>query len=126
MLEILRRRVKEALKTESSATLSTYGPGGIQVGIFPCEVLDLVLYLLVPASLDVLFNLESETAVVVTTSRWQIEGNARVCPPAQQPPTLKFTRSPQAQGCALVAVTPDRIHLSLADSQGYRETIDLW
>ena len=126
MLEILRRRVKEALKTESSATLSTYGPGGIQVGIFPCEAQALTLFLLVPASLDVLFNLESETAVVVTTSRWQMDGNARVCPPPQQPPALQLIRSPQAEGCVLVAVTPVRIHLGRADNWGYRETIDLW
>jgi hypothetical protein len=124
MLEPLRLRVIEALKNESSATLSTNGPGGIQAGFFPCEADGLTLYLLVPASSDVLFNLESETAVVITTPRWQMEGEAEVCPLAQAPPSLQLARSPQAPGCVLVAIGCRRIHFNWAEGWGYRETID--
>ena len=61
MLEPLRLRVVDALSSETSATLSTNGPGGIQAGFFPCESDGLTLYLLVPASSDVLYNPVSYT-----------------------------------------------------------------
>lgn len=124
MLESLRFRVMEALKAETAVTLSTNGPGGIQAGFFPCEADNLTLYLLVPASADVLFNLESETAVVVTTPRWQMAGEAEVRPLPQINSGLRLVRSPQAIGCVLVAVQCRRIHLNWSEGWGYRETID--
>lgn len=124
MLESLRLRVTEALKAESAATLSTNGPGGIQAGFFPCEADDLRLYLLVPASSDVLYNLESETAVVVTTPHWQMEGEAEIHFLPQAVPTLQLVRSPRASGCVLVVVCCHRIHFNWAEGWGYRETID--
>jgi hypothetical protein len=124
MLESLRYRIREALSIESTATLSTTGPGGIQAGFFPCEALDLTLYLLVPASSDVLFNLETETAVVITSPRWQMEGEAEVCALSQAPPYLQLVRSPRAAGCVLVVVSCHRIHFNWVGGWGYRETID--
>lgn len=124
MLESLRRRVSGALKDESWATLSTMGPGGIQAGFFPCEAHGLTLYLLAPASSDVLFNLESETAVIVTTPRWQVEGEAAVRSLSQAPPALLLVHAPRAAGCALVAVRCCRIHFNWLEGWGYRETID--
>jgi hypothetical protein len=128
MLETLRQRVREALSAEVAATLSTNGPGGIQAGFFPCAADDLTLYLLVPAASDVLFNLETETAVVVTTPRWQMEGEGRVCPLSHLPqssPALPLIRSQHATGCVLVAADCRRIHFSWPEGWGYRETIDL-
>lgn len=124
MLEPLRQRVREALAAEAGATLSTNGPGGIQAGFFPCAADDLTLYLLVPAASDVLFNLETETAVVVTTPGWQMEGQAEVCPLAKAPPTLQLAHSPRAVGCVLVVVHFRRLHFNWAEGWGYRETID--
>lgn len=124
MLESLRLRVTEALKAETAATLSTNGPGGIQAGFFPCEADGLILSLLVPASSDVLFNLESETAVVMTTPHWQMEGRAEVHPLSQAPPALQLVRSSRAAGCVLVVVHCHRIHFNWAEGWGYRETID--
>ncbi len=124
MLETLKLRVIEALKDESAATISTNGPGGIQAGFFPCEADDLTLFLLVPASSDILFNLQTETAVVITTPRWQMEGEVVVLPLSQAPPTLCLTRLPQAAGCVLVRVNCLRIHINWAEGWGYRETID--
>lgn len=124
MLESLQLRVNEALKAETAVTLSTNGPGGIQAGFFPCEADDLTLYLLVPASSDVLFNLEAEPIVVITTSRWQMEGEAQVHTVFQAPPTLHLLRSPRADGCMLVAIRCHRIHFNWAEGWGYRETID--
>jgi hypothetical protein len=125
MLEPLRRRVKEALLNETGATLSSRGPAGIQAGFFPCAADGLTLYLLVPASSDLLFNLETEPAVVVTTPRWQLEGLGEVHCLAEAPASLPLVRSPRAAGCVLVAVSARRIHLSWADGWGYQETIDL-
>jgi len=124
MLEPLRLRVIGALKNESSATLSTKGPGGIQAGFFPCEADGLTLYLLVPASSDVLFNLESETAVVITTPGWQMEGKAEIRSLLQAPSALQLVHSPRAAGCALVAVSCCRLHFNWSEGWGYRETID--
>jgi len=124
MLEPLQRRVTEALKTETAVTLSTTGPGGIQAGFFPCEAEALTLYLLVPASSDVVFNLETETAVVVTTPRWQMEGQAEMCALSQAQPDLKLVQSPRAAGCVLVVVHCQRIHFNWTEGWGYQETID--
>ena len=124
MLESLRLRVAHALKAETAATLSTNGPGGIQAGFFPCEADGLTLYLLVPASSDVLFNLETETAVVITTPGWQMEGEAGVRPLVQAPPTFRLANSPQAPGCVLVVIRCRRINFNWTEGWGYRETID--
>lgn len=124
MLESLRLRVIEAMKSESAATLSTKGPGGIQAGFFPCAADGLTLYLLVPASSDVLFNLESETAVVVTTPRWQMEGTGGSCSLSQSPPVIQLAQLPQAAGCVLVTVSCKRIHFNWSEGWGYRESID--
>ena len=124
MLESLQLRVMEALKAETAVTLSTNGHVGIQAGFFPCEADGLMLYLLVPAASDILFNLESETAVVVTAPRWQLEGNAQINPLTAAPPTLHLARSPQGAGCMLVAIQCHRIHFNWAVGWGYRETID--
>jgi hypothetical protein len=124
MLEPLRSRVKSALTAESAVTLSTNGPGGIQAGFFPCQADDLTLYLLVPTSSDVLYNLESEPAVVVTTSGWQMEGQGKALPLTGAPPVIQLASLPRAPGCMLVAVTCQRIHFNWSEGWGYRETID--
>ncbi|MFN2137958.1 MAG: hypothetical protein ACK2UK_18530 [Candidatus Promineifilaceae bacterium] len=124
MLESLRLRVQNALENVDEATLSSSGPGGIQAGFFPCQAGGLTMYFLVPSYSDILFNLESEPAVVVTTPRWQLEGEAEVCDLAQAPADLDLVRSPRAAGCALVAVRCRRIHLNWPEGWGYRESID--
>jgi hypothetical protein len=124
MLKLLRNRVTKALAAEQAATLSTNGPGGIQAGFFPCQAEDLTLYLLIPVSSDVLYNLESEPAVVVTTAGWQLEGLGHVLPLTQAPPAIELARSPRAPGCMLVAVTCQRMHFNWSEGWGYRETID--
>lgn len=124
MLELLRNRIKSALSAETAATMSTNGPGGIQAGFFPCQADHLTLYLLVPSSSDVLYNLESQSAVVVTTPGWQLEGQAHMLPLSEAPPTITLDRSPRAAGCLLVAVTFQRMHFNWSEGWGYRETID--
>jgi len=125
MMEVLRNRAIEALASASAATLSTNGPGGIQAGLFPCEANGLALYLLVPSTSDVLFNLEAETAVVVTSQEWQVEGEAEVMPFFSAPDRLGLTSLPEASGCVLVMISVYRIHLKWTEGWGYRETIDI-
>jgi hypothetical protein len=124
MLELLRNRVKNALTAEPAATLSTNGPGGIQAGFFPCQADGLILYVLVPAASDLLYNLESDSDVVVTTPHWQVEGQGEIHLLSQAPATIDLARSPRAPGCVLVAVVCRRIHFNWSEGWGYRETID--
>lgn len=125
MLETLRDRVREALRTVAAATLSTNGPGGIQAGFFPCEAHDLTLYMLVPASSNVIYNLEAHEKVVVTTPGWQAAGTAEVLPLVGGPEGLELVRSERAAGCVLVAICCRRMHFNWSEGWGYRETIDL-
>ena len=115
----------QALLDEPAATLSTCGPSGVQAGFFPCEAEGLKLYLLIPTASDILFNLESEAGVVVTTARWQLEGDALCLEPSVASPALALARLPRAAGCAIVAVRGRRIHFSWTEDHGYRETFDL-
>jgi hypothetical protein len=124
MLETLRSRIIDSLSKVNAATLSTNGPAGIQAGFFPCEADKLDLYLLIPASSDMLFNLESNSAVVITTPCWQLEGEAKVCALSQAPPALQLVHSPRAPGCVLVNVRCWRMHFNRSEGWGYRETID--
>lgn len=124
MIESLKERVTQALQKVSAATVSTKGPGGIQAGFFPCEALGLTIFFLIPAASDVLFNLESEKDLVVTTPKWQMEGESKVLNLSEAPANLALVQSPRASGCVLVAVSCCRIHFSWDNGWGYRETID--
>lgn len=128
MLELLRQHVGDALSAETAATLSTNGRGGIQAGYFPCAADGLTLYFLVPSASDLLFNLETDAAVVVTTPHWQMEGEGQVYPlpfSSGSVDVQQLASSPQAIGCVLVAVPCRRIHFRWESGWGYRETIDL-
>lgn len=125
MLEPMRQRIKQALLAESGAVLATRGPGGIQAGFFPCEADGLTLYLLVPASADVVFNLETDPDVVVTTPRWQVEGKAIIGCLADAPPSLNLVHTPRAAGCVLVTVGTRRFQRNWTGGWGYEETVDL-
>ena len=51
-------------------------PGGFSGRGLSCEAVDLALYVPVSRTPDLLFNLESNTLVVVTTDTWQVRGGA--------------------------------------------------
>jgi len=125
MLEHLRQRAVEILASSQAATLSTSGPAGIQARIFPCEALGLTLYFLIPTVSDQLVNLESEPSVVVSTTRWQLNGSGRIVPVNEVPPALALLRSPETSGCALVEIRPLRLHINRHNGWGFSETIDL-
>jgi hypothetical protein len=72
MLDYARQRAIEILKIPRSAVLATSGPAGVQLSEFPCEALDLDLYLLVPQTSDHLFNLEHVSTVSLLTDIWRV------------------------------------------------------
>ncbi|MHB1413785.1 MAG: hypothetical protein ACYC1C_00905, partial [Chloroflexota bacterium] len=81
MLQKLRQQAREALATARQVVLSTGGPADIQAEVLPCETLGLALYVLVPRTSDLLFNLENHPLVVATADTWQLRGEAHLLPP---------------------------------------------
>jgi len=123
MLNHLRQRVTETLSAARTATLSTHGAAGIQANVFPCEAVDLCLYLLLPRTSDHLFNLEHNPEVVVTTEAWQVRGVARVAP--EHPAGLALLQQPDAAWCEVVMIRPTRLQIERPDGSGHAETIDI-
>jgi hypothetical protein len=123
MLNHLRQRVIETLSSAKAATLSTHGAAGIQANVFPCEAIDLILYLLVPRTSDHLFNLEQNPEVVVTTETWQVRGPARIAP--GPPAGLALLQQPDAAWCEVVVVHPQRLQIERPGGSGHAETIDI-
>lgn len=125
MLEHLRRRVAGILASVQTATLSTSGPAGIEVRVYPCEAAGLYFYLLVPGTSDQLLNLEHDTTAVVTTPEWQLRGAGRSLPLDAAPPGLLLPGSPRAVGCVLVEIRPSQLQINRLNGWGFSETIDL-
>jgi hypothetical protein len=123
MLNHLRERVTETLSTARTVTLSTHGAAGIQANVFPCEAVDLRLYLLLPRTSDHLFNLEHNPEVVATTEIWQVRGVARVAP--ERPAGLNLLQQPDAAWCEVVMLRPTRLQIEWPGGSGHAETIDI-
>jgi hypothetical protein len=123
MLNHLRQRVTKTLSAAKTATLSTHGAAGIQASIFPCESVDLGLYMLVPRTSDHLFNLEHNPEVVVTTETWQLRGMASIL--GDHPAGLALLGQPDAAWCEVVMVRPTRLQLEWPGGSGHAETIDI-
>jgi hypothetical protein len=125
MLDYARQRAKEILKIPRTAILATSGPAGVQAGEFPCEAIDLNLYLLVPQTSDHLFNLEHDPAVTVLTSGWELKGEAQIILPNTPVPELGLMQEPVAKWCVLVQVKPCQLQIHREEGWGNLETIDL-
>jgi hypothetical protein len=123
MLNHLRQRVMEILSAAGTVTLSTHGAAGIQANVFPCETVEMTLYLLIPHTSDHLFNLEHNHEVVVTTEAWQVRGVAYIVP--YRPVGLALLQQPDAAWCEVVAVRPMRLQIDRPGGTGYAETIDI-
>jgi len=125
MLDFARLRAIEALKSTRRAFLATNGPAGIQAGEYPCEAIDLVLYMLVPQTSDHLFNLEFEPNVSLVAEGWELKGLAHVIQSPAPELALKFLREPGAEWCALLQIKPYRIQIQRDGGWGNHETIDI-
>ncbi len=125
MLDYARQRAIEALMIPRKAVLATSGPAGLQVGEFPCEAIDIDLYLLVPWGSDHLFNLEYDPCVTLLTARWELKGEAQMISPTALDRELGLLREPAAEWCGLVRVHPYRVQIRREKGWGYLETIEL-
>lgn len=127
MLDKLRAEALALIGAAWHCTLSTIGPAGVQASVVGCMVLDDCIYILVPSTVDHLFNIKHTMEVVLTTTLWQVRGVGLALGGEHGPqgtlPHEICTRA-RAEGYTLVEVFPIRIHLEAAGSRRYRETID--
>jgi hypothetical protein len=125
MLDYARAHAIQILQLARSAVLATHGPAGLQVAEFPCEAVDLDLYLLLPWTSDHLFNLEQDPCVILLTPSWELKGHARLISPTPPELELDLLKEPAAQWCVLLRVDPLRIHVRQPQGWGYLETLEL-
>src|SRR3954452_25374230 len=76
MLNQLRTEALALIAATPNCTLSTIGPAGVQASVVACIVREDCVYVLVPSTMDHLFNLEYELEVVLTSTHWQLRGAA--------------------------------------------------
>ena len=127
MLGKLRAEALALIADTPDCTLSTIGPAGVQASVVACAVREDCVYVLVPSTVDHLFNLEHELEVVLTSRLWQLRGAALVLGESDgRHGTAPYDISARASeaGCTLVEVFPFRMHLEPAGRRRYRETID--
>jgi hypothetical protein len=124
MLNYARQRAIEALKIPDRAVLATSGPAGLQASEFPCEAIDLILYLLVPRTSGHLFNLEYVSTVTLLTAGWELKGKAQLLSPTEFDLELDLLKEPDAKWCWLVRVDPYQIQMRKEHGWGYLETIE--
>ncbi len=125
MLRRLRERAREALASACQVVLSSVGPADIQAEAVACEAVGLALYVLVPRTSDLLFNLETNTSVVATADAWQMRGEARLLAPGERPGLLEIVRRPEAEWCEVAEIRPSRLQLRPLPGQAQGETIDI-
>ena len=127
MLDKLRAEALALIAATPSCILSTTGPAGVQASVVACLVSENCVYVLVPSTVDHLFNLEHELEVVLTSLRWQLRGAALALREGEQvrgslPPEINSRA--HRNGWTPVEVFPLRMHLEAAGLRRYRETID--
>jgi hypothetical protein len=127
MLNKLRAEALALIAATPDCTLSTIGPAGVQASMVACLVRDDCVYMLVPSTVDHLFNLEHELEVVLTSPIWQLRGAALALSEAdglQGTAPYDISAQASAAGYTLVEVFPIRMHLEPDGRRRYRETID--
>ena len=127
MLNTLRTEALALIAATPDCTLSTIGPAGVQASMVVCVVREDCVYVLVPSTVDHLFNLEHELEVVLTSALWQLRGAALALTEAgglQGTAPYDISAQARAAGYTLVEVFPIRMHLEPAGRRRYRETID--
>ena len=127
MLTQLRAEALARINTTPGCTLSTIGPAGVQASVVTCVVHAGCVYMLVPSTLDHLFNIEYELEVVLTSATWQLRGAALAIGGSAglhgtAPAAIQIHAC--AVGATLVEVFPMVMHLEPAGRRRYRETID--
>jgi hypothetical protein len=127
MFGTVRAEALALIDATPACTLSTIGPAGVQASLVACIVREDCVYVLVPSTVDHLFNLDHELEVVLTSTLWQLRGTALALGDAPgRPGTAPDDTSARAvdPGYTLIEVFPFRMHLEPAGRRRYRETID--
>jgi hypothetical protein len=127
MLKKLRAEALTFIAATPYCTLSTIGPAGVQASVVECMVREDCVYVLVPSTVDHLFNMEHELEVVLTSPLWQLRGAALALSEAdglQGTAPYDISAQARAAGYTLVEVFPLRMHLEPDGRRRYRETID--
>ena len=127
MLNQLRAEALALIDATPDCILSTIGPAGVQASAVTCVVHSGCVYVLVPSTIDHLFNIEHEFEVVLTSATWQLRGAAlAIGEVAGRYSTAPDTIQARARvaGTTLVEVFPLRMHLEAIGPRRYRETID--
>src|SRR5215212_4915877 len=127
MLSQLRAEALALIAATTHCILSTSGPAGVQASAVTCVVHAGCVYVLVPSTIDHLFNIEHEFEVVLTSATWQMRGAALAIGEVAgrhgtAPDTIQAHA--RAAGTTLVEVFPLRMHLEAIGPGRYRETID--
>jgi hypothetical protein len=92
-----------------------------------CLVREDCVYVLVPSTIDHLFNLEHQLEVVLTSPLWQLRGAALALSETdgmQGTAPHHINAQARATGYTLVEVFPLRMDLEPEGRRRYRETID--
>jgi hypothetical protein len=127
MLKELRSEALALIAARPYCTLSTTGPAGVQASLVECLVREDCVYVLVPSTVDHLFNIQYEQEVVLTSSFWQLRGAALSLSDVsgrQGTAPADISAHARAVGYTLLEVFPLRMHLEPAGRRRYRETID--
>jgi hypothetical protein len=125
MISYARERAMEVLKTACSAILATSGPAGVQVGEFPCEAVELELYLLLPRTSDHLFNLQRDDRVALHSNHWEVTGTGRALTLNEKRPAVSLLTETETAWHVLVNIKPSQIQVLRREGWGPAETIDL-
>jgi hypothetical protein len=127
MLKKLRVEALALIAATPQCTLSTIGPAGVQASVVECLVREDCVYVLVPSTVDHLFNSEHELEAVLTSPLWQLRGAALALSDAgelQGTVPSQISAQARATGYTLVEVFPLTMHLEPQGRRRYRETID--
>jgi hypothetical protein len=125
MLDYARHRVMEMLKIACQVIFVTSGPAGLRAGEYPCQAVGLELYLLLPATCDHLFNLETNPKVILMSAAWELQGEAHVILQDATATRLELSQRPEAKLCRLVRIDPIQMQVRRQAGWGSLETIDL-
>ncbi len=125
MVNYARERAMEVLKTARTAILATAGIAGLQVSEFPCEAVELDLYLLLPRTSDHLFNLEQDGRVALHTDQWELTGKGRALSLKEEWPRIALLPRTGTEWYVLVKIVPSQIQVLRPEGWGPAETIDL-
>lgn len=126
MFDQLRAEALMCVGSAGRCVLSTAGPAGLQAGFVACAVEEGCIYLLLPATSDMLFNLEHVEDVVLTAPEWQLHGVALMLGPSperRRTVPAALSRQAAANGGVLAEIFPLRMHLE-PGREPFRTTVD--